>query len=72
MLSGSGVVEKIPANGATPLAGTTGGGATSVQVSGSPGTIFRYYTAGVGITNYELDLFGASAASRVKHSSSIY
>ena len=59
-LSGSGVVEKIPANGSTPLAGTTGGGsgATSVQVSGSPGTIFRYYTAGVGITNYELDLFG--------------
>jgi multidrug efflux system outer membrane protein len=58
--SGSGIVEKIPSNGATPLEGTgTGGGAaTSVQPTGSPGSIFRYYTAGVGITNYELDLFG--------------
>jgi multidrug efflux system outer membrane protein len=57
-VSGSGIVEKIPSNGATPLAGTGTTGASSVQVEGSPGTIFRYYTAGVGITNYELDLFG--------------
>jgi len=52
--SGSGFLEKLPPNGAIPLGGTNN---TQVPVGGS-GETFRYYTAGIGFTNYELDLFG--------------
>jgi outer membrane protein, multidrug efflux system len=56
--SGSGLTERVPANGALPLGGNIGS-STSPQVpSGAEATTFRYYTAGIGFTNYELDLFG--------------
>jgi multidrug efflux system outer membrane protein len=52
--SGSGLIEKLPPNGAIPL-----GGASNAQVPiGGSGETFRYYTAGIGFTSYELDLFG--------------
>jgi multidrug efflux system outer membrane protein len=52
--SGSGFIEKLPPNGAIPLGGSTN---TQVPIGGS-GQTFRYDTAGIGFTNYELDLFG--------------
>jgi len=53
--SGSGFIEKLPANGAIPLGGTS----SNAQVPiGGTGETFRYYTAGIGFTSYELDLFG--------------
>jgi len=58
----TGVAERLPEAGAIPFGstGVTSGGAGSTgtvqPVSG--GYIFHYYTAGIGITNYELDLFG--------------
>jgi outer membrane protein, multidrug efflux system len=56
--TGSGLAERLPANGALPLGGVAGS-STSPQVpSGPEATTFRYYTAGIGFTNYELDLFG--------------
>ncbi|MGB8840685.1 MAG: efflux transporter outer membrane subunit [Aliidongia sp.] len=64
-LSGSGQFEEIPANtaiafgGGTP--GTTGTGstvATSVAQTGPQSITFRSFAAGIGFTNYELDLFG--------------
>ncbi|HEV8017250.1 MAG TPA: efflux transporter outer membrane subunit [Steroidobacteraceae bacterium] len=57
--TGSGLAERLPANGALPLGGVGGSGGTSPQVpTGSAATTFHYYTAGIGFTNYELDLFG--------------
>jgi multidrug efflux system outer membrane protein len=52
--SGSAIVERLPANGAIPP-GSLG---TSAQPNGAGGNTARYYTAGIGFTNYELDLFG--------------
>jgi multidrug efflux system outer membrane protein len=56
--TGAGVVEKLPSNGAVNVSGGATSGSSSVQAVGAPGSIFRYYTAGIGFTNYELDLFG--------------
>ena len=57
--TGSGLAERLPANGALPLGGVGGSGGSSTKVpSGSAATTFHYYTAGIGFTNYELDLFG--------------
>jgi outer membrane protein, multidrug efflux system len=57
--TGSGVVERLPANGALPLGGAGGsGGSSSLVPSGTGATTFHYYSAGIGFTNYELDLFG--------------
>ncbi len=43
----------------TTSAGATGtGSASSVTASGLSGGTFRYFTAGVGFSSYELDLFG--------------
>jgi outer membrane protein, multidrug efflux system len=57
--TGSGLAERLPANGALPLGGVGGSGGSSTAVpSGSAATTFHYYTAGIGFTNYELDLFG--------------
>lgn len=55
--TGSGLVDKLPANSVSPLggAGNIGAGAAA---AGAGGTTFRYYSAGIGFTNYELDLFG--------------
>ena len=54
--NGSGLVEKLPGSGATPY-GSFGsaGGSTPTGIGGST---LRYYNAGIGFTNYELDLFG--------------
>jgi multidrug efflux system outer membrane protein len=63
-LSGSGQFEEIPANtaiafgGGTPGTGTGSTGATSVAQTGPQSITFRSFAAGVGFTNYELDLFG--------------
>ena len=57
--TGAGLAERLPANGAIPLGGAGGSGGSSTLVpSGSAATTFRYYTGGIGFTNYELDLFG--------------
>jgi multidrug efflux system outer membrane protein len=57
--TGSGLAERLPANGALPLGGVGGsGGGTTKVPSGSAATTFHFYTAGIGFTNYELDLFG--------------
>jgi multidrug efflux system outer membrane protein len=56
--NGSGLAERLPANGAIPLGGVGGAGSTAQVPSGSAATTFHYYTAGIGFTNYELDLFG--------------
>jgi outer membrane protein, multidrug efflux system len=57
--TGSGLAERLPANGALPLGGVGGAGGSSTEVpSGSAATTLHYYTAGIGFTNYELDLFG--------------
>ena len=56
--SGSGLAERVPANGALPLGGVYGSGTGTQVPSGSQATTFHYYTAGIGFTNYELDLFG--------------
>ncbi|HEY1873105.1 MAG TPA: efflux transporter outer membrane subunit, partial [Steroidobacteraceae bacterium] len=56
--TGAGLAERLPANGALPLGGV-GASSGSVKVpSGTSATTFHYYSAGIGFTNYELDLFG--------------
>ena len=57
--TGSEFVEKFPTNGAFPLSGlgASGGGSTLVP-TGAGSSTFRYFNAGIGFTNYELDLFG--------------
>src|SRR5882757_6932704 len=49
--TGSGIVEKLPANAAVPFSGLGGSG-------GGSGDTIHYYSAGIGFTSYELDLFG--------------
>jgi outer membrane protein, multidrug efflux system len=56
--TGAGLAERIPANGALPLGGVGGSGASAQVPSGASATTFHYYSAGIGFTNYELDLFG--------------
>jgi len=56
--TGSGLSERLPANGGIPLGGAGGSSGNALVPSGAGATTFRYYTAGIGFTNYELDLFG--------------
>jgi len=56
--TGAGLAERLPANGALPLGGVGGSSGGTQVPSGSAATTFHYYTAGIGFTNYELDLFG--------------
>jgi multidrug efflux system outer membrane protein len=56
--TGAGVAERLPANGALPLGGVGASSGSAPVPSGTAGTTFHYYTAGIGFTNYELDLFG--------------
>lgn len=56
--TGSGFAERLPANGALPLGGPGGAGSNTLLPSGSTASTFHYYTAGIGFTNFELDLFG--------------
>jgi multidrug efflux system outer membrane protein len=62
-LNGAGQFERIPGNTAvafsgTPGVGTGSTGASSVASTGNQAITFRNFTAGIGFTNYELDLFG--------------
>jgi outer membrane protein, multidrug efflux system len=62
-LTGEGQFEKIPGNTAlafsgAPGAGTGSTGASSVASTGSQAITFRNFSAGIGFTNFELDLFG--------------
>ena len=56
--TGAGLAERLPANGALPLGGVAGSGGSTQVSSGSTATTLHYYSAGIGFTNYELDLFG--------------
>src|SRR5882762_11280579 len=56
--TGSELAERLPANGAIPLRGLGGSGGSALAPGSSGATTLRYYTAGIGFTNYELDLFG--------------
>jgi outer membrane protein, multidrug efflux system len=55
--TGAGNVQKLPSNGALSL-GSLGGSSGTVLPTGPSSTTFRYYSAGIGFTNFELDLFG--------------
>jgi multidrug efflux system outer membrane protein len=55
--TGSGLAERLPANSGL-LPGGTGSGASTQQPTGGTATTFHTYSAGIGFTNYELDLFG--------------
>src|SRR5882672_1801345 len=56
--TGSGLAERLPANGTLPLGGVGGSGSGAQVPSGTTATTFHYYSAGIGFTSYELDLFG--------------
>jgi outer membrane protein, multidrug efflux system len=56
--TGSELVEKFPSNGALSLGSLGGGGTSTVVPTGAASSTFRYFNAGIGFTNYELDLFG--------------
>ena len=55
--TGSAVIDRLPANGAVPP-GNLGGSGGSASRPNEEATTLRYYEAGIGFTNYELDLFG--------------
>jgi outer membrane protein, multidrug efflux system len=56
--TGSEFVDKFPTNGAFPLSGLGGSGSSTLVPTGAGSSTFRYFNAGIGFTNYELDLFG--------------
>jgi multidrug efflux system outer membrane protein len=63
--TGSGLVEKLPANATVPLSGlggpggsVTGSRGAALGPTGGSGDTIHYYSAGIGFTSYELDLFG--------------
>jgi outer membrane protein, multidrug efflux system len=56
--TGSGLAERLPASGGLPFGGSTGSGGSALQPTGGAASTFHYYSAGIGFTNYELDLFG--------------
>ncbi|HTA14826.1 MAG TPA: efflux transporter outer membrane subunit, partial [Solirubrobacteraceae bacterium] len=56
--NGAELAERFPANGALPL-GSLGGSQSNLAVpTGGSASTFHYFSAGIGFTNYELDLFG--------------
>jgi outer membrane protein, multidrug efflux system len=64
-LTGAGTFEQIPGSTAVAFGGSPGSatgtgatGATSVVTTPSQAINFRSFSAGIGFTNYELDLFG--------------
>ena len=56
--TGAGLAARLPANGALPLGRVAGSGGSTQVSSGTAATTLHYYSAGIGFTNYELDLFG--------------
>jgi multidrug efflux system outer membrane protein len=62
-VSSGGEFGSLPKGAALPISGTSVGSAagsapTNVIPTGSEHVSYRYYSAGVGFTSYELDLFG--------------
>jgi outer membrane protein, multidrug efflux system len=63
-LTGAAQFEQIPGNTALAFSGApgtglgSGGNASSVVSTGPQSVYFRDFSAGIGFTNYELDLFG--------------
>jgi multidrug efflux system outer membrane protein len=55
--TGSELVQRLPA-GAVPPGGVGGISGSAATPTGAGGTTYRYFSAGIGFTNYELDLFG--------------
>jgi multidrug efflux system outer membrane protein len=56
--NGSELAERFPSNGALSL-GSLGGSQSNLAVpTGGTASTFHYFSAGIGFTNYELDLFG--------------
>jgi multidrug efflux system outer membrane protein len=56
--TGAELVEKLPSSGAIPLTGAAATGSSGIQAGGNGGSTLHEYTAGIGFTNFELDLFG--------------
>jgi multidrug efflux system outer membrane protein len=56
--TGSGLVEKLPGNGATPFGDYGSSSGSPLTPNGVGGRTLHYYSAGIGFTNYELDIFG--------------
>lgn len=56
--TGSELAERLPPNGVLPLGGPGGSGSNASVPSGSSASTFHYFSAGIGFTSYELDLFG--------------
>jgi multidrug efflux system outer membrane protein len=56
--TGSGLAERLPANGSLPLGGLGGAGSGAQLPSTTTATTLHSYSAGIGFTSYELDLFG--------------
>src|SRR5580704_7662912 len=54
----SGFAERLPPNGTLPLGGAGSSGSGAQVPSGPTATTLHYYSAGIGFTSYELDLFG--------------
>jgi multidrug efflux system outer membrane protein len=66
-LSGTGTFEGLPNSTSIPVTTSSGAGSSGTLAATGPGSIeptastggtYRYYTAGVGFSSYELDLFG--------------
>jgi multidrug efflux system outer membrane protein len=58
-LSGNAQYQGLPDSTTIPRPGaSTGGAASSLSATGAQGGTFRYFTAGIGFTSYEIDLFG--------------
>jgi multidrug efflux system outer membrane protein len=56
--TGAGLGERVPAGAAVPSGGIGASAGSSLVPSGGSGTTLHAYSAGIGFTNYELDLFG--------------
>jgi multidrug efflux system outer membrane protein len=56
--TGSELAERIPPNGSIPLGGTGASSGGTAVPSGPAAINLHEYAAGIGFTNYELDLFG--------------
>jgi multidrug efflux system outer membrane protein len=66
-LTSDGIFEGLPKSTTIPVSGSAGSGTAgsltatspqSLEATPSSGGTFRYYTAGIGFSSYELDLFG--------------
>jgi multidrug efflux system outer membrane protein len=56
--TGNGQFQGLPDSTTLPTGSSTATSSSSYQATGSSGGNYRYYSAGIGFTSYELDLFG--------------